>query len=202
MNHKVQNVQQLYDDAKNLYEKVVCGKADEIINNLNQAINVLKNSWEGKDAGVQINNVVDVYNAMTKIRNALAGLAKDSSTVASKYREIQNANRAALESLPPIVVEGEKTPMEPYSDERDTINITGDAMNGKVVLDNVNDKYEEFKSDVSRHYDAIMGNWQVGTGRNNAENAFSEFMANSNKYKEVLEDVSNSITDALKNYQM
>ena len=108
MNHKVQNVQQLYDDAKNLYEKVVCGKADEIINNLNQAINVLKNSWEGKDAGVQINNVVDVYNAMTKIRNALAGLAKDSSTVASKYREIQNANRAALESLPPIVVEGEK----------------------------------------------------------------------------------------------
>ena len=75
-------------------------------------------------------------------------------------------------------------------------------MNGKVVLDNVNDKYEEFKSDVSRHYDAIMGNWQVGTGRNNAENAFSEFMANSNKYKEVLEDVSNSITDALKNYQM
>ena len=202
MNHKVQNVQQLYDDAKQLYENVVCGKADDIINKLNEAINILKNSWEGKDAGVQINNVVDVYNGMTKVRNALAVLSRDSSTIASKYREIQNANRANLGNLQVITIEGEKNPIEPYSDERDTINITPEAMNGKVALDNVNDRYEEFKSEVNRYYDAIMGNWQVGAGRENAENAFAEFMTNSNKYKEILEAVSNSITDALKNYQI
>ena len=42
MNHKVNNVQQLYDDAKNLYTNVVQGKADNIVNSLNQAITTLK----------------------------------------------------------------------------------------------------------------------------------------------------------------
>ena len=202
MNHRVNNVQQLYEDSKNLYNNVVLGKADGIINDLNQAINALKSSWEGRDAGVQINNVVDVYNAMAKIRNALAELSKDSSTVASGYREIQNANRANLENLPPLVIEGEKSPMSPYQDDRDTINITAEAMNGKTLLDNVNNAYEEFKSDVNRHYQAIMDNWKAGFGRENAEAAFNDFMNNANKYKTILEDVSRSITDAIRNYKM
>ena len=138
MNHKVIDVQQLYDDSVSLYDNVVCNKADTIIDDLGKAINTLKNSWEGIDAGVQINNVVDVYNSMTKIRNALAGLAKDASFVASKYREIKNANRAGLQELSAVSVTGEKSPLEPYSDNRDTINITGDALQAKTELDAVN----------------------------------------------------------------
>ena len=201
MNHKVIDVQQLYDDSVSLYDNVVCNKADTIIDDLGKAINTLKNSWEGIDAGVQINNVVDVYNSMTKIRNALAGLAKDASFVASKYREIKNANRAGLQELSAVSVTGEKSPLEPYSDNRDTINITGDALQAKTELDAVNANYEEFKSEVGRHYDQIMNNWQQGTGRQNADSAFNEFMESSAKYKEILENVSNSIAEALRNYQ-
>ena len=202
MNHKVNNVQQLYDDAKNLYNNVVLGKADNIINSLDQAITTLKNSWAGMDAGIQINNVVDIYNAMTKIRNALASLAKDSSQIASSYREIQNANRANLENLAPLIIEGEKAPMASYQDTRDTVEISQEAMNGKTLLDNVNTSYEEFKSDVTRYYEAIMNNWQAGFGRSNAESAFGEFITNADKYKNVLNEVSQSITDAIKNYTM
>lgn len=202
MDHKVANVQELYDDACKLYNDVVCGKADTVIDNLNQAIENLKTNWEGKDAGVQINNVVDVYNAMTKIRNVLALLAKDSSFVASKYREIQNANRAGYEDLPVITISAEKNPKEPYSDDRDTININSDALVGKNLLDNVNKMYEDFKSEANRYHDAIMSNWQQGTGRNNAEAAFEDFMKSADKYKSILQDVSDSIAEALKNYQM
>lgn len=202
MNHKVNSVQQLYDDAKKMHDVVVLEKADGIINNLNQAINQLKSSWEGKDAGVQINNVVDVYNAMTKIRNTLVELAKDSSLVASNYREIQNANRANLETLAPITSEGEKLVMEPYEDNRDTINITAEAVSGKHLLDSVNEQYDDFKESVNRCYNAIMDNWQAGPNRDKAQTAFGEFMTSSNKYKEILQDVSQSITDALKNYSM
>ncbi len=201
MNHKVIDVQQLYDDTVSLYDNVVCNKADTIIDSLGKAINTLKNTWEGADAGVQINNVVDVYNSMAKIRNALAGLARDASFVASKYREIQNANRAGLQDLSAISVTGEKSPLEPYSDSRDTINITADALGAKTLLDTVNAMYDEFKTEVARHYDEIMNNWQQGTGRQNADSAFSEFMESSAKYKEILENVSNSIAEALRNYQ-
>ncbi len=201
MNHKVIDVQQLYEDSVSLYENVVCNKAETIIDSLGKAINTLKNTWEGADAGVQINNVVDVYNSMTKIRNALAGLARDSSFVAAKYREIQNANRAGLQDLSAVNISGEKSQMEPYSDSRDTINITSDALGAKTLLDTVNSMFDEFKTEVNRHYEEIMSNWQQGTGRQNADSAFNEFMESSTKYKEILENVSNSIAEALRNYQ-
>lgn len=202
MNHKVNDVEQLYIDAKNLYTQVVQEQADGIIDALNSAINTLKNSWKGADAGVQINNVVDVYNGMVSIRNALAVLAKDSSTVAAGYRDIQRLNSANIGALTPITIDGTKVRMEPYTDTRDTIDITPEAVGGKSKLDSTNDSYDSFKNAVDMHYNAIMDNWQAGPGRNNAEGAFSEFMSNANKYKQTLEEVSRSIATALSNYQL
>lgn len=202
MNHKVNDVEQLYTDSKNLYTNVVQEQADGIIDNLSSAINTLKNSWKGVDAGVQINNVVDVYNGMVSIRNALAVLAKDSSTVAAGYRDIQRLNSASIGVLAPIVIDGTKVPMEAYSDNRDTIDITPEAVGGKTRLDATNDAYDSFKNAVNIHYNAIMDNWQAGPGRNNAEGAFAEFMSNANKYKQTLEEVSRSIATALSNYQL
>ena len=201
MDHRVTDVQLLYDDAVALYNDVVCNKADTIIDNLKKAIDTLEKCWEGVDAAVQINHVIDVHNAMAKVRNALAGLSRDSSYVASKYREIQNANRAGLQALEPVTVGGEKTKMDPYVDDRDTINITSDAEQGKMLLDTVNNMYDEFAAEVNRYYSNIMSNWQMGTGRDNAESAFEEFIEGSKKYKAILEGVSQSITEALRNYQ-
>ena len=202
MDHKVRDVGQLYEDARKLYDVVVKEQADGIIADLSSAISTLKDSWKGVDAGVQINNVVDVYNGMAAVRNALAGLAKDSSTVAANYRDIQRLNSATIDALAPIEVDRTISPMEAYEDNRDTIDITPDAVNGKNKLDTTNDTYESFKAAVDRYYNAIMENWQAGPGRNNAEGAFSEFMSNANKYKQTLEDVSGSIATALSNYQL
>lgn len=203
MNHKVNSVQTLHDDAMALYNNVVIGGADTsaetLINNLNSGIQVLKSCWEGKDAGVQIQNVVTVHNALVGIRNALAQLAMDSSKIASNYREIQNANGAGLETLSVINCDT-KTVMEDYSDTRDTINITPEANNGKSKIDAANNSMDGFISEVSKYYNSIMENWTVGTGRDNAVQAFDSFIANSNQYKEVLSEVSTSIATALQNY--
>ena len=202
MDHRVQNVGLLHADALALYSDVVNGTADSIIKDLGAAIENLKSNWEGRDAGIQINNVVDVYNAMVKIRNALAELAKDSTTVAAQYRKIQNANRANLEDLAPASFVEERAPIGSYSDNRDTININPEALAGKTLLDNVNDRYDEFHAGVRSAYQKIMDNWQAGTGRDKAVAAFDDFMSSSNKYKGILVDVSASINDALKNYQL
>lgn len=203
MNHKVNSVQTLHDDAMALYNNVVIGGADTsaetLINNLNSGIQTLKSCWEGKDAGVQIQNVVSVHNALVGIRNALAQLAMDSSKIASNYRDIQNANGAGLETLSVINCDT-KTVMEDYSDTRDTINITPEANNGKAKIDAANNSMDGFISEVSKYYNSIMENWTVGTGRDNAVQAFDSFIANSNQYKEILSQVSASIATALQNY--
>lgn len=201
MNHKVNDVGLLYEDAKELFGKVVKEQADNIINDLNGAITILKDSWKGADAGVQINNVVGVYNGMVNVRNALAHLAVDASLVAVNYRDIQRLNSANLDPYQPLEMDSEKPSMEEYSDTKNTIDINTNAANGRSKLDACNDTYDDFRTAVDRYYNAIMDNWQEGPGRNNADAAFAEFMNNATKYKEILEDVSRSITTALANYQ-
>ena len=203
MNHKVNSVQTLHDDAYGLYNNVVVGggdySADTIIANLASGIQILKGCWEGKDAGVQIQNIVRVHNAMVGIRNTLGILCGEATKIAANYREIQNANGAGLEAFGTISSEN-KTVMEDYSDSRDTVSITPEAANGKAKIDAANGSMDSFISEVKRYYNAIMDNWTAGTGREQAQEAFDTFLSNSNQYKETLSTASNSITTAVQNY--
>lgn len=202
MNHKVNNVQNLHESAVALYNNVVVNgdaSADTILNNLNQGIENLKNNWKGKDAGLRIEEVIKVHNAMISVRNALASLAVDSSKVAANYREIQNANGAGLEDLTTLSFET-KTNLGDYSDTADTVDINPAAEQGKKLIDNANNSIDTFAGNVRVKYDEIMQNWTAGTGRDAATNAFESFISNVNQYKQVLSDVSANITKALQNY--
>lgn len=204
MNHKVTSVSDLYTSAKNLFEHGVVNdeisSADTIITNISSGIEILKNCWKGKDAGVQIQNLIVVHNAMVGIRNVLGSLSVDASKIASNYREIQNANGAGLEVLTPLAIEPRST-LENYSDVLDTISITSEAKEGKVKVDAANGAMDQFISTVQNYYDEIMTNWTIGTGREEAENAFSTFMNHSQEYKETLNSVSASIATAVQNYE-
>ena len=202
MNHKVNNVQMLHDDAMYLHNNLVVGGeagADSILNSLNQAIENLKANWKGKDAGYRIQEVIGVHNAMVTVRNALDQLAVDSSKIAVNYREIQNANGAGLETLGTLAMEV-KTFLGDYSDTADTIDINPSAEAGKNSIDAANNALDTFIADVRARYNSIMENWTLGTGRDAAQGAFEMFMSNANKYKETLTEVSSNITKALQNY--
>lgn len=202
MNHKVNNVQGLYSSATNLYTRIVAGgdaSADYIIHNLHEGIENLKTNWKGADAGVKINEVIKIHNEMVGVRNALAQLAVDSSSVAKNYRDIQNANGAGLEYLNVINIESKEI-LDPHEDNADTIDINPAAELGKTRIDSANADLETFIRNATSILDEIMENWTVGTGRDSAQSAFDEFASNVKKYKDTLTDTSNHITDALKNY--
>ena len=203
MNHKVENVEELYLNAQHLYNNVVCGDttgADGMLRNLSQAVEILKNNWKGADAGVKIQEIITVYNELIEVRNALALLARDSSKVASNYRRIQLENGAPLGELQALNV-SEKTEKESYSDNADTIDINPEADNGRKLVDEVRDAIDGFIIDSKKTKDDILGNWQIGTGRNDADEAFNKFESNAKKNKDKLLDVSTNITRALQNYQ-
>lgn len=202
MNHKVNNVQRLHESATTLYKNVVTGEgssADSILTNLNSGIENLKKNWKGVDAGKRIQEVIRVYNAMVSVRNALAQLAVDSSSIASNYRNIQNANGAGLESLSVLAFDA-KTNLSDYSDTTDTVDINPEAEAGKTSIINARDTMDPFISAVTAKYNEIMENWTAGTGRDNAQSAFDSFVSNANVYKQTLTDVSSNITTALQNY--
>lgn len=203
MNHKVLNVGQLHADAKELFETSVVGaedsSADMILANLQEAIQILKSTWEGRDAGVQIENIVKVYNGMVALRNELGLLAQTTTKIAADYREIQNVNGGGAEDL--IVVKtDEKTFIEDYVDTRDTVNITEEAFNGKEKLEDAQTGLEGFQVDANTSLSKIMDNWLSGSNRDKAKELFDNFQGNVTKYKEVLTDVVDSLTTALGNY--
>ena len=202
MDHKVANVQQLHDDAMYLYNNLVVGgenSADYILNNLSQSVDNLKSNWKGRDAGVRIQEIIEVHNAMVTVRNALAQLSSDSSRVAVNYRNIQIANGAGLDELAVINFDT-KSRLAGHTDTADTIDINPQAEIGRNLIDGANNALDTFRVEVKARYDDIMGNWTVGSGRNAAKDAFDSFSANVNKYKETLTEVSSNITKALQNY--
>lgn len=202
MNHKVLNVAELYSDSRMLLNNVNGhqeASVDTILNNLKEGINNLKTYWEGADAGVQIQKVVVAYNAMATIGNVLGELAVSASKVAEKYRNIQIANLANLDSFNALSYTAFQRESD-YSDQKDTINISNEAEEGKKRIDTANQEISVFIENINKLYNRIMDNWTVGTGRDSAQEAFNNFMQQSKVYREDLNDVSNSITTALKNY--
>lgn len=203
MDHNVNNVQMLYDDALYLHNTLVVGgdaSADSILSNLFQAIENLKNNWKGRDAGYRIQEVIRVYNAMVSVRNALSQLASDSVRVAANYREIQIANGASDADVLSTLSVDFKNYVQDYSDTSDAIDITSFAEEGKKFIDTANGLLERFENDVKFRYQYIMDNWTRGTGRDSAVGAFDLFLTNVNKYKQILTEVSSNITKALQNY--
>lgn len=203
MNHKVDNVQNLHEAATSLYNNVVTGEgssADYILSKLSAGIENLKTNWKGSDAGKRIQEVIMVHNAMVSVRNALAQLAVDSSTIAANYREIQRTNGATnLDALTKLSFEA-KTNLADYSDTSDTVDINQNANQGKLDIDAAKETMGTFITAVSDKYKAIMENWTAGTGRENAVSAFDSFISNVQKYQQTLSDVSSNITNALANY--
>jgi uncharacterized protein YukE len=206
MGHKVQSVQTLYEDSCALYNDIVEGSGDysakTIISDLETGILNLKENWGGKDAGTQINNIITVHNAMIGVRNALASLASESSKVAANYREIQNSNGAGLEQFAALHSEP-KSVMGEHTDDRDTIDIKPDVTTGQTKVNNAKAEMEMFIPKVREAYNRIMENWSEGdASREQAREAFETFLANADTYKEVLNSASDSVTTAIKNYNM
>ena len=205
MNHKVLNVSELHRYAKELFDRSVVGSgdssADMIISNLDEGIQILKNTWKGKDAGVQIQNVVSVYNGMVALRNELSILAASTTKIAADYREIQNMNGVRGESLTTVSADS-KTTMDDYSDTRDTVDITAEANNGRMKIEAAKNGLERFEVEVRNSLTEIMNNWQAGSGRDKAVELFDGFQSQVGKYKTVLGEVSQSITTAVQNYSL
>ena len=206
MAHKVASVQSLYEDSVSLYNNVVEGdneySASRVIRDLQDGIANLKENWGGKDAGAQINNIIGVHNAMVGVRNALGVLSRESSKVASNYRDIQNSNGAGLESFTALNSE-DKTTMENYTDDRDSIDIKTEVTGGLSKINAAKSELESFIVEARKACDRIMENWSEGDeNREQAKTAIETFLKNADTYKETLAQAAKSAETAVQNYRM
>ena len=200
MKHSVKDIDQLYSDAKNMLDNVVTGTADEVLSKLKSGIENLKNTWKGQDAGVNINNLVTVYNDLVGIRNDLGKLAVASAGVAKLYKDIQISNGASASSYQSLSV-GDKSKLDAYSDSSAGADIVPEAENGKQNVDAAKDRFMNFVNESKSSYNKIMENWtEGGEERASAVQAFELFLKAAEGYINTMSSVSTKIANALENY--
>ena len=202
LDHEVKVVGDLHTYSEKLYTDAVVSKADSIIANLGSAIKNLKENWKGADAGVNIRDVIDIYNEIVEVRNLLANLAKDSNIIAVGYREIQDGNRAHLGSLSPINIVTKNRDNDPFSDTSDTIYITPGAAAGKDLLGKAAADIQAFVNSARMYKNGVLDNWVKGPGRNQADTAFDDFEKNSKAKQAKLEEVAQIVGKAVDSYSI
>lgn len=203
LNHKVENVGKLLEDSKNLLENITNGASNSaygIIKYLDDSYTILTGCWKGMDAGVQINNIVTVYNAMVTFRRNMADMAIFAHSIGIHYREIQSLNGANVEVPAPINDGVSVSAKAEYHDNTDTIDITPEAMTAKNKLDIAKNSFEDLKSSFASLKNAILSNWTAGDRHDEFEGIFQDFESSFKKYEELLNEVCETITKALANY--
>lgn len=203
LNHKVENVQQLLDDSKMLLTKTTNGNVNSaysIINDLETAYNTLVGCWKGMDAGVQINNIVQVHNAMVTFRAKMADMAVYAYSIGVDYRKIQNSNGAAVDVPSNLSDDATASVLPEYQDNSDTVDITPTANDAKLKVDNAKSSFEDLNNNFENLKNSILNNWVAGDRHEEFEGAFIDFKSSFAKYQELLENASQNITNALNNY--
>ena len=202
---EIQSVDSLGADAAKLYNVYVMGTADDSANSIREslksAITTMKEFWAGKDAAVQINNVIEVYNALGALANGAGELAKLSVKAAQTLRNLQNANGAGFNPIDDIFPV-EMTIEPPHTDDRDTISITGDVLAASANLTSAVDNIDSFKTNLSNTKNAIEANWTRGEslGRTSALESFDTLISGTTKYREYLTSAVDSVKTAFDNY--
>lgn len=196
--------EELYATARDLLYDVVMGgpaSADSILNDLKMAINNLKENWKGKDAGIRIQQLIDVYNQMIVLRKDIGGFAVDAGNVVLIYSSIQGANGAQGDGFTKLGFD-EKTVEQPYSDLSDAVKINSMAAVAKRSIDSACNSLSTFKTNFDNKYLTMAGNWRKGPGRVKAEALYDNLEAKVSNFQSTLMDVSNELDKALKNYSI
>ncbi len=199
MEHSIENLGMLYDNTKFIYSNILGQTGENILSNLEDAINNLKNHWNGIDAGKQIQNLTVVYNEFVNIYNDLMRISVGMSKICKNYRNVQIAFRTQ-KSEKDVLRFNKKEYMPNFTDNADSIGIDTEALNSIAKLDTAVSLYESFMQQNKTYYDSITSNWTIGTGRDKLISLYDSFFNRENVYQKGLSTVTGSIKRALSNY--
>lgn len=205
MVHEISSLEELISSSTNVVNVDAKVTAKNVLDKLNQAYTILgvNENWKGKDAGAQINNIVEVYNAMAKYHYNLADLGTYVfNDIAVKYREIQSQNGASVEVPAKFATPEQVAAISYQPDQRDVVEIKDDEANNAVAdLDEAVKGLEELISAFKNDFSVITTNWKSGPKREEFMSEFQDFESNIKGFEEKLNEAKEHVSRAVANYQ-
>ena len=200
--HDVQ-VGKLYQNAVDMKNRMISanssGSTDYTLMLLGSAIDNLKRNWEGMDAGVRIQELIDVYNFIIQFRENLCAIIKDLADSASRYRNIQIVNGGTASDLALLTIE-QKAVMQSHFDNRDIVNINPAADTSVQSLIDAKESFDKMIGISQTLKDDAEISWQMGPNRNQIMQRLNDSILNSNKHSKKIAEVTEHVRNALKNY--
>ena len=199
--HNIKDLNLLYSDSNKLINEIVVDNYDNnILKNTNEVLTKINEDWHGKDATMQINNLIDAKNLMIDNREIVGNIGVYISTLVKTYRDAQNSNGQILPAFKELtfnrISKSEKT-----NNTTTEIFMNKDITNTISIINNIANDIEELNNSISQIKESIFNNWlEEDENRNYALRMFEKYTINSNNIVKIIDDISKNIRNAIDNY--
>ena len=199
--HNIKDLNLLYSDSNKLINEIVVDNYDNnILKNTNEVLTKINEDWHGKDATMQINNLIDAKNLMIDNREIVGNIGVYISSLVKTYRDEQNSNGQILPAFKELtfnrISKSEKT-----NNTTTEIFMNKDITNTISIINNIANDIEELNNSISQIKESIFNNWlEEDENRNYALRMFEKYTINSNNIVKIIDDISKNIRNAIDNY--
>ena len=199
--HNIKDLNLLYSDSNKLINEIVVDNYDNnILKSTNEVLTKINEDWHGKDATMQINNLIDAKNLMIDNREIVGNIGVYISSLVKTYRDEQNSNGQILPAFKELtfnrISKSEKT-----NNTTTEIFMNKDITNTISIINNIANDIEELNNSISQIKESIFNNWlEEDENRNYALRMFEKYTINSNNIVKIIDDISKNIRNAIDNY--
>ena len=199
--HNIKDLNLLYSDSNKLINEIVVDNYDNnILKSTNEVLTKINEDWHGKDATMQINNLIDAKNLMIDNREIVGNIGVYISSLVKTYRDAQNSNGQILPAFKELtfnrISKSEKT-----NNTTTEIFMNKDITNTISIINNIANDIEELNNSISQIKESIFNNWlEEDENRNYALRMFEKYTINSNNIVKIIDDISKNIRNAIDNY--
>ena len=171
---------------------------------LGKTVEKLKEAWQGSDAVVHINNLMEIKDWCA----ALSSTALEVSTAAHAeiHRMIdkQRANGGNPMEMPSIVYTSYADYLKMNERAVDNGNVFVDTTAARVESSSLKQSKELFAQFVDKYfqvYGYMIDIWQSGGARNHIEDEVNKFKANLERYQQQFATAISSLDQAIANWE-
>ena len=198
LNFHALNLDEAYETISSL-DRLATTTGEPLTTKLNATIGALKKNWIGPDATLHINRLIDIYDEVSDVVQAVHALAYDASKEIVHQQEVLSSNGgrvnvgAVINNLYDIAkIERVPDTVEVFNNPTELPNNLRDLSIVKEDFTNFSQQFNNLKNDLERI-------WISGANRENIVNGFDEFTSLTTTFTKNLEVAESDLTTVVKN---
>ncbi len=199
---KIDNLEEAASRIKELGQVACTGL--QILLNFDKVIEGLKEAWQGSDAVVHINRLIEVKSHCAMIASTANEIASSAWQEMQIMNHKQVANGGKDANLGAISTASFGEHLKKNGEAVDSGNVFVDTERARdfhQTLVTTKGMFDDFSQKYMNQNGYVMEIWQSGGAREWIESNVENFRSRMNEFSQTIEDVANALNQAIVNWE-